>query len=141
VRKDSLDGNLQHLPEGYLRRGRRTNGNDNRRARKATRLMPWNTDTGRTVPPALRRACFRRDNWCCVKCGYHGRPHTGELHCDHIMPVAEGGTDILANLSTLCVPCHKQKTQAEAARGRQRRSGKRRPPLHPADALAARGLL
>jgi 5-methylcytosine-specific restriction enzyme A len=101
--------------------------------------MPWNTDTaGRTVPPALQRACFKRDNYTCVKCEYHGTPNAGDLNADHIVPSAEGGTDDLDNLQTLCVPCHNTKTLQEAARGRQRwhQRGKRKPPLHPTDAYS-----
>ncbi|BBY37511.1 hypothetical protein MMAN_16450 [Mycobacterium mantenii] len=84
----------------------------------------------------LRRACFRRDDYTCVQCGYEGEPRSGELHVDHIINRAEGGTDDLDNLQTLCTRCHQPKSQAEAARGRQRHSGKRRPPLHPADAMS-----
>ncbi|BBY36320.1 hypothetical protein MMAN_04540 [Mycobacterium mantenii] len=91
--------------------------------------MPWNT------PTRLRRACLRRDDYTCQQCGYQSEPNSGELHVDHIHNRAEGGADVLDNLVTLCVPCHQPKTQAEAARGRWRRSGKRRSPLHPADAL------
>jgi 5-methylcytosine-specific restriction protein A len=99
--------------------------------------MPWHADSsGRTVPTWLQKACFNRDLNTCQRCGYVGTPGTGDLHCDHMVPIAEGGDDILENVQTLCVPCHKPKIQQEAARGRQRRSGKRRPPLHPADALS-----
>ncbi len=97
----------------------------------------WSCESNnRPVPGRLQRACFRRDDWTCVGCGFVGERNAGELHADHIVPRAEGGTDILDNLGALCVACHKLKTQAEAARGRQRRSPKRRPPLHPADALS-----
>lgn len=101
-------------------------------------LMWGNAETRRrTVPYWLQQACFKRDEWTCVQCGYEGTPRAGDLHADHIVPVAEGGQDELDNVQTLCVPCHRPKTQAEAARGRARRSGKRPPPLHPAEALSA----
>jgi 5-methylcytosine-specific restriction endonuclease McrA len=35
---------------------------------------------------------------------------------DHIVPVVEGGPNTLANLRTLCLPCHKGETRALAAR-------------------------
>jgi 5-methylcytosine-specific restriction enzyme A len=38
---------------------------------------------------------------------------------DHIIPLAEGGTDNDANIQGLCNDCHTAKTQAEAARGRR----------------------
>lgn len=37
-------------------------------------------------------------------------------HADHIVPLAEGGTNALANIRTLCVPCHKAETAALARR-------------------------
>lgn len=50
---------------------------------------------------------------------------------DHIIPMAEGGSDALDNLQGLCQAHHDQKTAEEAARGRARRSGKRPPKRHP----------
>lgn len=52
---------------------------------------------------------------------------------DHIVPVAEGGTDELGNLQAACPGCHRIKTQAEATRGRERVSRRRPPVPHPAD--------
>lgn len=43
---------------------------------------------------------------------------------DHITPVCEGGANTLANLRTLCIPCHKAATAALAAR----RAAKRKAP-------------
>ena len=48
-----------------------------------------------------RRAVFERDNYACVACGKRSR-----LECDHIVAVADGGSDDLANLRTLCRTCH-----------------------------------
>jgi hypothetical protein len=58
---------------------------------------------------------------------------------DHITNVASTGMDRRELnrdpdlLQGLCRPCHQVKTQAEARAGKQRRSGKRRPRVHPAD--------
>ena len=38
---------------------------------------------------------------------------------DHIVPIAEGGENQLANLQTLCCRCHHKKTVAQAARRRK----------------------
>ncbi|MCG7592397.1 HNH endonuclease [Mycobacterium sp. PSTR-4-N] len=92
-------------------------------------------DVGRTVPYKLQQACFKRDHWTCQQCGFEAEPNKGQVHADHIINRAEGGEDLLENLITRCVPCHGPKTQAEATRGRERRSGKRPPRRHPADAL------
>jgi 5-methylcytosine-specific restriction protein A len=37
-----------------------------------------------------------------------------ELELDHIVNVAQGGTDDEKNLQSLCVPCHKKKTSKES---------------------------
>jgi len=50
--------------------------------------------------------------------------HTALWEMDHIVPVSEGGgvapdmsyEEVMANLRTLCVPCHKAETAALAAR-------------------------
>lgn len=49
----------------------------------------------------LRLRIFQRDDWSCVECGGKGR-----LECDHVTPLADGGTDEPANLRTLCRDCH-----------------------------------
>jgi 5-methylcytosine-specific restriction endonuclease McrA len=45
--------------------------------------------------------------------------HAWEL--DHIVPLADGGTHELANMQTLCRPCHRAKTAREAAERARRR--------------------
>jgi 5-methylcytosine-specific restriction protein A len=97
--------------------------------------MAWSPNSGgRSVPYRLQQACFKRDRYTCQGCGYEGEPNDGTLHADHIHNRAEGGQDTLDNLATLCTPCHEPKTTHERARGRQRRQGRRRPRMHPADA-------
>lgn len=39
---------------------------------------------------------------------------------DHIVPLAEGGTDDPSNIQGLCAECHRDKTLAEALRARMR---------------------
>jgi 5-methylcytosine-specific restriction enzyme A len=59
---------------------------------------------------ALRFQAKRRDGFKCVLCGA-----TGRLNVDHIKPLRthpELAFD-LANLQTLCVPCHSAKTKTE----------------------------
>ena len=57
----------------------------------------------------LRLKIFQRDGWRCVKCGKPGR-----LECDHIVPLDKGGDPWdPANLQTLCVGCHVEKSQYE----------------------------
>ena len=49
----------------------------------------------------LRRAALDRDGWRCVRCGI-----AGPLEVHHVIPLEEGGTDVLANVASLCRACH-----------------------------------
>jgi len=75
----------------------------------------WGQGRGGRPWRRLRIEVFERDLYTCQVCGRVGREH--ELDADHITSVAEGGTDDLGNLQTLCrTPCHRDKTAREAAR-------------------------
>ena len=56
------------------------------------------------IPKAVREAVFKRDNYCCVKCG-----STKNLEVDHKVSLANGGTNEMANLQTLCRDCNRRK--------------------------------
>ena len=56
------------------------------------------------IPKAVREAVFKRDNYCCVKCG-----STKNLEVDHKVPLANGGTNEMANLQTHCRDCNRRK--------------------------------
>lgn len=58
-----------------------------------------------TVPVALRRAVFERDNHTCQHCGTHEN-----LSIDHIYPEVWGGPTTLENLQVLCRPCNNRKS-------------------------------
>lgn len=56
-----------------------------------------------------RIAAFKRDDWTCQSCGIEGGTKTSrELHAHHITPLADGGSDDLENLLTLCKRCHRR---------------------------------
>ncbi|MDM7488722.1 HNH endonuclease [Rhodococcus sp. CSLK01-03] len=97
--------------------------------------MAWSSGgRGRTSTPAhrrWRRAVLARDDYRCVQCGHQGRPGDGSVEADHVVNVAEGGLDDVVNGQTLCVDCHKTKTQREAAQARALKSRKRPAPRHP----------
>ena len=60
-----------------------------------------------------RREAIIRDDYACQECGAQGgRKGDTQLHVHHIKPVAEGGSDDLENLETLCSSCHRS-THAE----------------------------
>ena len=52
----------------------------------------------------LRRACFERDVWACVRCGDGISWVSG--HMAHIKSRGAGGSDVLENIRTLCAECH-----------------------------------
>lgn len=66
-----------------------------------------------------REAVMKRDHYLCQPCKRQGRVKEG-TEVDHIVNVAEGGTDDDVNLQTICSDCHQVKTQAEARRGAAR---------------------
>lgn len=73
---------------------------------------PKNWGTGRGGRPwrRLKAKIHLRDGWTCQCCSRV----TTELELDHIINVAQGGTDDESNLQSLCVECHKKKTQKES---------------------------
>jgi len=77
---------------------------------------PTNTQAWRI----LRKQVIQRDDGYCQRCGTPGANQV-----DHIVPLAEGGTDALENLQLLCEPCHRSKSAQEgvAARRRKRSGG------------------
>lgn len=63
---------------------------------------------GRPSGPAwmmLRSETFARDDYTCTYCGERG----GRLECDHVVPVARGGSDDPSNLTTACRDCNRSK--------------------------------
>lgn len=56
------------------------------------------------VSKRLRFDVFKRDAFTCQYCG--GVPPSVVLHCDHIEPVAGGGTSEIDNLVTACSACN-----------------------------------
>lgn len=62
---------------------------------------------------ALYEAGFRAVRGQCVKCGASPKKNSEvTLEVDHIIPVAEGGTNDPKNLQTLCWSCNQGKTDA-----------------------------
>lgn len=52
----------------------------------------------------LRAMIFSRDGYACVHCGAKSR-----LSVDHVVAVANGGSNDLENLQTLCISCNSRK--------------------------------
>lgn len=75
----------------------------------------WGSGRGGRPWRRIRDRILLRDQYTCRACGHV----TKDLEVDHIINVAEGGSDDDSNLQALCVPCHQEKTAAESARGRR----------------------
>jgi len=59
------------------------------------------------------RARILRDSPYCAECARAGRVRLAD-EVDHILPIADGGSDEPGNLQPLCAPCHREKTRREA---------------------------
>lgn len=60
------------------------------------------------VSKRLRYEILRRDGFACRYCG--AKANEGELHVDHVVPVALGGSDEPSNLVSACQPCNSGKS-------------------------------
>lgn len=60
-----------------------------------------------------------REQPLCVRCLALGLTVLATIR-DHIIPLAEGGTDNDDNVQPLCKPCHDVKTAEESKRGKER---------------------
>ncbi len=56
---------------------------------------------------ALRYAVLKRDKFTCQYCGQ--KAPDVKLEVDHVVPVEDGGEDIMENLKTSCWACNKGK--------------------------------
>lgn len=70
--------------------------------------------TGRALQRA-REALFAAHKWC-VQCEAEGRQTLATIR-DHIVPLADGGTEDVGNTQGLCLDCWDVKKEAEARRG------------------------
>ena len=67
----------------------------------------------------LRDAVLIRDRHLCLVC-YRLGIFTPAKQVDHIINKDSGGTNDLSNLQSICVKCHKRKTNEEAIRSREK---------------------
>lgn len=79
---------------------------------KASRSVKtnWGQGRGGRAWRRLKAKMHLRDLYTCQCCGLV----TMELELDHIINVAQGGTEDESNLQSLCAPCHKKKTLKES---------------------------
>ncbi|HWU03160.1 MAG TPA: HNH endonuclease signature motif containing protein [Novosphingobium sp.] len=76
----------------------------------------------------LRAQVLREEPFCrwCIERGEVTHASISTI-CDHITPLAEGGTDERGNLAGMCQPHHDEKTSQEAARAAGRTAPRMRP--------------
>lgn len=94
--------NLVHPPAKYCETCTPKKNWQGSRRGKATAGAPWRR---------LRAEILERDDYRCYLCGQDGVDVV-----DHLVPVAEGGTDDPGNLGAICRRCHGKKTAAEGGR-------------------------
>lgn len=58
----------------------------------------------KSISPKLRFSVLERDGFMCRYCGRS--PPDVILHCDHIVPVCEGGQNTIDNIVSACEPCN-----------------------------------
>lgn len=87
----------------------------NLKSKQATLPKQENYGQGRGGRPwrRLKQQVHERDGWTCCGCD----TVTLKLECDHIINKAQGGTDDLDNLQSLCETCHQKKNQLESKQG------------------------
>ncbi|MCJ7556719.1 MAG: HNH endonuclease [Gammaproteobacteria bacterium] len=56
------------------------------------------------VPPLNNATLFRRDACLCLYCGE--KFPDGQLSCDHVVPVSQGGLNVWTNVVTACRKCN-----------------------------------
>ena len=63
--------------------------------------------TRKAISKRVRFEVFKRDRFKCVYCG--AATPSVVLEVDHVIPVAEGGSNDISNLVTACKPCNQGK--------------------------------
>lgn len=88
------------------------------------RLAQANKSTGLfgTLTEAVKRAVKARDGYRCCKCRTQVLPENAQhservLMVDHKIPRAQGGSNAMSNLWTLCDLCHANKPGSVNKRG------------------------
>lgn len=69
------------------------------------------------IPASVREYVFQRDGFRCRGCGKSSTEV--QLQIDHIIPIAQGGSNDISNLQTLCKTCNRRKKDQRDPRFRR----------------------
>lgn len=92
--------------------------------RRKEKSRVHSNNTGRRMRRQTSRHNVRYSEWmqilvaskfACRKCGKRGREH---LSMDHVLPIAQGGTNGIKNVQPLCKTCHAHKDNSPPNRFR-----------------------
>jgi 5-methylcytosine-specific restriction endonuclease McrA len=61
------------------------------------------------IPHEARKYVFDRNGYQCQSC-HEIELSAKKLQIDHIVPLAQGGTNDISNLQTLCAKCNREKS-------------------------------
>ena len=61
------------------------------------------------IPTEVRKFVFERNNYQCQSCNKIDLT-AKNLQVDHIIALAQGGTNDMSNLQTLCAKCNREKS-------------------------------
>lgn len=61
--------------------------------------------TRKIIKASVRFDVFKKNNYSCVICGRSAKDGT-TLHIDHIIPLANNGSNDISNLQVLCAECN-----------------------------------
>lgn len=92
-----------HFCEGHTPQA---GGGDDRRGSSASRGYGSNWRK-------LRRIKLNQDPVCADPDGRHPGQVVAAMQVDHIIPLAQGGTNAMDNLQSLCYSCHSHKTATQ----------------------------
>lgn len=96
-----------------------------RQGRSSSTMRKRSASRRTTYPPnwdELKIAVKKRDNYRCCNCGKGQETVRAEgmyLEVDHIIRLADGGTNSMLNLQTLCTNCHKTRANHRHLRVRK----------------------
>lgn len=102
--------------------GARVNGTTRCAAHATEGVRVKSGRTGAPISKSVRFEVFKRDEFTCRYCGRSTPDVT--LHVDHVLALANGGTDDMENLVTSCLECNLGKSDRPLRSSADRNDGR-----------------